>query len=103
MPLGGSPLPPRPAAPMAPGNPGLPPSGLPPQFAKAPGQADRPVQPLSQFGMGRPGLPSSLMAGAGLPGTPMDTPLFEAANRAFAPMANSRKRKRGSRGRGGKK
>jgi hypothetical protein len=84
-------------------------SGLPPGFAKAPGQAVRPVQPLSQFGMGRTGVPSELNAAAGLHGQMIDTPGFEQANKAFAPMdakvqgAMGRPRKRGSRGKGGKR
>jgi len=93
----GLPMPPG-AAPTAPGMPG----GLPRDFAKAPGQADRPVQPLSQFGPGRTGVPPALLGPAGLHGQLIDTPVFESTNRAFAPMANTRKRKRGGRGKGGK-
>lgn len=108
-PMGMMPQPPRPPMPMPMPPPGpLPGAGplLPPGFAKAPGQADRPVQPLSALGgMGRPGVPSSLNAGAGLHGTPIDTPIFEGLNKAFAPLKpmapnpmGPGKRKRGRRG-----
>lgn len=88
---------------------GPPAPSLPAGFGKAPGQADRIIQPVSALmppgGIGRPGMPSNLLAGAGLHGTPIDTPAIEAANKAFAPAVKGggKTRKRGSRGRGGRK
>jgi hypothetical protein len=104
------PLPVRPMGPglnPAPGRPNA--SGLPSNYAKGPGQRDR-IQPLSASspsgGLGRPGVPAGIMSGAGLRGTPMDTPQIEAVNKAYKPLtllpagaAAGRKRKRGSRGR----
>lgn len=125
MMMGGGPPPPMMQHPLPPPMPGGAPGGfgggggplgpvgprppmLPPGFGKAPGQADRPIQPISALmppgGIGRPGLPSALMGGgAGMHGTPIDTPAFEAANKAFAPAVTGKTRKRGSRGKGGSK
>lgn len=117
-------LPPMPTGGAMPMPVSRPPLPMPPPnllgggpIAKAPGQAQQPIQPLSRMqppgGVGRPGVDSLLVGPQGLPAQP--SPAIMAANRAVAAptlgaavptlgqQRNGRPTRRGSRGKGGKR
>lgn len=100
MPQGAAPSPTSPQLPpqlsqMSPpdmaGPTGLTPPSSPDQIAKAPGQADQNITPLSRLqpggGVGRPGVDSILAGPQGLPGQPGAMPAIQAANQATQPIA----------------
>jgi hypothetical protein len=82
-------MPPRPPMP-GPGAPGVSGPGPEGQFATAPGQADRALEPLTAGipigGTGRPGVDSALVGPQGLPAqAAFSTPALAAANAALRP------------------